>query len=103
MEIGLLGGEFFNNFIYRVDAAEGVIALLVNERIRGGLGEAEWRARFRRVRQPLDRLEAYLARKDVTRPGRRQELEAQRTRLHAALDALGREANRHDVPQAWRR
>ena len=103
MEIGLLGGTFFNNFVYRVDAAEGVIALTPNERIRGGLAADEWRQRFVRLREPLDQLEAYLASKEISRPGRRRELERRREQLRAALVDLEREANRHDVPQQWRR
>ena len=38
MEVGLLGGDFFNNFVYRVDAAASVITLVPNDRMRGGLG-----------------------------------------------------------------
>ena len=60
MQIGLLGGDFFNNFVYRVDAAESELWLAPNEKIRAGLGAEQWRDRFRRVREPLERLEAYL-------------------------------------------
>jgi aspartyl protease family protein len=36
MNVGLLGGSFFNNFKYSVDVAAGVITLAPNEGIRGG-------------------------------------------------------------------
>lgn len=103
MQIGLLGGTFFNNFVYRVDAAEGVIALVPNERIRGGLAAKEWRQRFAQIRVPLAQLEEYLESRDISRAGRRRKLEAHRKALRAALADLEREANRHEVPQAWRR
>ena len=39
LEFGLLGGAFFNNYVYRVDAARSVITLAPNQDMRGGLGE----------------------------------------------------------------
>jgi clan AA aspartic protease (TIGR02281 family) len=102
MEIGLLGGAFFNNFIYRVDAAAGVIELVPNQGMRGGQDEREWRARFRSLRESLAQLEAYLEAKDVTREGRREELERKRAELRARLEALELEAKHAGVPVAWR-
>ena len=109
MEIGLLGGTFFNNFVYRVDAAEGVIALSPNDGMRGGLDEDAWRERFRSLRDPLARLDEHLANWDASLEGtnpfaanERQNLEQRRTSLRAALEALEAQANQVGVPQAWR-
>lgn len=102
MEIGLLGGSFFNNFIYRVDAAESVIALEPNDGIRGGLDAEEWRRRFAEAREPIRRLEAYLEDREVTREGRRQELEQRLEELRRGLEELELAANRAGVPAAWR-
>jgi clan AA aspartic protease (TIGR02281 family) len=102
MDVGLLGGSFFNNFVYHVDAAAGVIELRPNEAIRGGAGADEWRERFRRVRSPLARLEAHLESTEATRLGRRAELEARRAELRRQLEELELAANRAGVPEAWR-
>ncbi|HEY5657353.1 MAG TPA: retroviral-like aspartic protease family protein [Myxococcota bacterium] len=102
MQVGLLGGTFFNNFVYQVDAAAGEILLVPNERIRGGLDEEGWRARFRSLRDPIERLDAYLASGEVVRQAERERLERNRAVLSAELEELERHANRLDVPQAWR-
>jgi clan AA aspartic protease (TIGR02281 family) len=102
MQVGLLGGSFFNNFVYRVDAAEGIITLQPNERVRGGLDSESWRERFRSVRDPLERLEAYLKDRDISRAGERRRLEQRRAELRDSLAMLEDEANRSDVPFAWR-
>lgn len=102
MHVGLLGGTFFNNFIYQVDAAANEILLMPNERLRGGLDEAAWRARFESLRDPIARLDAYLASGDVVRRSERERLERNRAALHAQLEELERHANRLEVPQAWR-
>jgi clan AA aspartic protease (TIGR02281 family) len=102
MEIGLLGGAFFNNYVYQVDAAAGVISLAPNTRVRGGLDQTQWRERFDAIREPLGRLEAYLAAGGFTSESRVRELEAHREKLRASLEELEREANRHSVPPGWR-
>jgi clan AA aspartic protease (TIGR02281 family) len=102
MEIGLLGGTFFNNYVYRVDAAASVITLSPNEQMRGGLDSAGWRARFQELRSPLARLEAYLVPENPIRKDERERLEQKRAELTALLDGLEAEANRQSVPQAWR-
>jgi clan AA aspartic protease (TIGR02281 family) len=109
MEIGLLGGTFFNNFVYRVDAAAGVIALSPNDQMRGGLAAEAWRERFRALRDPLARLEAHLATMEEdlanTNPFERKErekLEQRRTELRARLEALDEQANKAGVPHTWR-
>jgi clan AA aspartic protease (TIGR02281 family) len=101
MEVGLLGGTFFNNFVYEVDAAEGVITLRPNEGVRGGLPEEQWRERFRSARRELERLERYLGDQDEDAP-RRAELERNLRGLRDAWDALQREANEASVPRSWR-
>jgi clan AA aspartic protease (TIGR02281 family) len=102
MSVGLLGGTFFNNFVYRVDAAESVITLVPNDQIRGGLRERDWRQRFQSLRDPLARLEGHLERGVVQRRGELEILERRRAELRARLDELESEANRLDVPHAWR-
>lgn len=102
MSFGLLGGTFFNNFIYQVDAAAGAITLVPNEGVRAGLTEAQWRARFRSLRDPLEALEARLSSGVDRRPGRIAELETHREVLRAELRALEEEAHRAGVPQTWR-
>ena len=102
MDIGLLGGNFFNNFVYRVDAAESAITLVPNEQIRGGLRAKDWKERFRSLRNPLARLAAHLESGEVRRKGERAELERRRVALQMRLEELEMEANRLDVPQAWR-
>lgn len=103
MRIGLLGGTFFNNFVYRVDAAENVITLAPNEQIRGGLRADDWRERFLRARERLARLEAHLESGEVQRENERTLLEQRRAQMQAELEQLEDEANRLDVPYAWRR
>ncbi len=102
MDIGLLGGAFFNNFVYQVDAAAGVITLKPNAHVRGGMSPNQWRERFDRIREPLTRLEAYLEEGGFTGEGRVAELEAHREELRGALDQLEREANEAGVPRGWR-
>jgi clan AA aspartic protease (TIGR02281 family) len=101
MEIGLLGGSFFNNFVYQVDAAAGVITLRPNESVRGGLAEGQWRERFRDARSDLDRLAGYAADLDDDSP-QRPHVERNLRGLHEALEALEREANAAEVPRSWR-
>jgi clan AA aspartic protease (TIGR02281 family) len=103
MSIGLLGGTFFNNFVYRVDAAESEIRLVPNERIRGGLREQEWRTRFLQLREPLARVDSYLEEAVVLRKGERARLERRRSELANSLEELEQHANRLDVPYKWRR
>jgi clan AA aspartic protease (TIGR02281 family) len=101
MDVGLLGGTFFNNFVYQVDAAAGVITLRPNEGIRGGFSEEQWRDRFRSARAELARLERYVAGPDGS-GARRAELERNLLGLRDAFDALQREANEAGVPRSWR-
>jgi clan AA aspartic protease (TIGR02281 family) len=102
MEFGLLGGSFFNNFVYQVDAASNVITLVANERVRGGLTELQWRDRFRELRALLAELDQHLA-NPPARDGRVRELSKKRSELELVLRDLEREANSARVPQAWRR
>jgi clan AA aspartic protease (TIGR02281 family) len=102
LSIGLLGGSFFNNFVYGVDAAAGVITLSRNHAIRGGLAKDEWLARFRELREPLQRLERYLLEREISRKGRRAELEQNLADLHARMEDLEIQADRVQVPANWR-
>jgi hypothetical protein len=85
-----------------VDAAASVITLLPNEQMRGGLDSDGWRARFQQLRDPLARLEAYLAPGNPIQKDERARLEQKRAELTALLEGLEAEANRQRVPQAWR-
>lgn len=102
MDIGLLGGAFFNNFVYQVDAAAGVITLAPNSSVRAGVGRDAWLARFEAIRKPLAELEAYIDKGGFLDEGRLRELEAHREKLRASLAGLDDEANRNGVPRGWR-
>lgn len=102
MDVGLLGGAFFNHFVYGVDAAAGVLTLAPNDGMRSGLREDEWRARFRELEASLAELEAYLESGEVQRAGTRAALEAKRDELRARLQELDEEATRRQVPASWR-
>ena len=103
MRIGLLGGDFFNNFVYRVDAARSVVTLVPNPNIRGGLGPDQWRQRFETVTNPLRRLVVHLATNRDLRKAELASLAARKQELEEQLAELEREADRLDVPQKWRR
>lgn len=102
MEVGLLGGSFFNNFRYSVDAAAGVITLAPNDAIRGGAAEDQWRERFRNLRSSIEQLESYLASRLPTRDRERRELEGNLAAMKESLQDLEIEANHARVPQSWR-
>jgi clan AA aspartic protease (TIGR02281 family) len=103
MNIGLLGGAFFNHFTYAVDPAASVITLERNHAVVSGLGEEHWRRRFQELRASIAELEAYLDSHEGLHQARREELEQKRAELDAQLDALAVEANRDNIPIAWRR
>jgi len=102
MDVGLLGGTFFNNFTFQVDPAAHVITAVRNDRVRSGLSEQQWRQRFGAARARLSELDRYLADNHFTRESRVEELETHRIELLHQLEKLEDEANRSDVPQAWR-
>ena len=102
MPIGLLGGSFFNNFTFQIDPAAGVITLLRNDRVRSGISEREWRARFARIHGKIETLERYIEDNHFTRESRREELEGRMLALRQRLQDLEAEADRAEVPQAWR-
>ena len=102
MDVGLLGGTFFNNFVYEVDSAAQVMRLRPNDRVRAGYSESQWRRRFTELRLQVARLEAYLERDSLLRGERREELEEGLALARSALDTLQREANTAGVPRAWR-
>ncbi len=102
MKVGLLGGSFFNNFRYSVDAAAGVITLTPNDAVRGGAAADQWHERFRSLRSSIDRLEAYLGSRNITRDRRRRELGGNLVAMKDSLQDLEIEANRARVPQSWR-
>lgn len=102
MRFGLLGGAFFNNFVYQVDAAAAVITLVPNDSVRGGLTHAQWRARFARVREPLSALDERLDTALRMPAGRIARLEERRRALRQRLAELEEIADRALVPQGWR-
>ncbi len=102
MEVGLLGGAFFNNFTFQIDPAANVISATLNDRVRAGRSETQWRHQFRRVRGDLARLERYMDENHFTRESRIAGLEEKRAKLEGEIEALEEEADRAEVPQAWR-
>jgi clan AA aspartic protease (TIGR02281 family) len=104
MNIGLLGGAFFNQFTYGVDPAANVITLKRNHAaVEPSLSEGHWRSRFQKIRGSLEQLDAFLRAREGLNETRREELEQKRVELQAHLDTLEREANRDHVPRSWRR
>jgi len=102
MDVGLLGGSFFNNFTFQIDPAANLITLIRNDRIRSGLSETDWRGRFRELGSKLRTLELYIERNHFARDSRREELEERLEALRGHMERLETEADRADVPQAWR-
>ncbi len=102
MEVGLLGGAFFNNFTFQIDPAANLIAVVLNDRVRAGRSETQWRQQFQRARGDLARLERYIEENHFTRESRVAGLEQKRAELEGELRDLEEEADRARVPQAWR-
>ena len=102
MEVGLLGGAFFNNFTFQIDPAAHQIAVVLNDRVRAGRSETQWRQQFQRARADLVQLERYIEENHFTRESRVAGLEEKRAELQDKLQALEEEADRALVPQAWR-
>jgi clan AA aspartic protease (TIGR02281 family) len=102
MEVGLLGGAFFNNFTFQIDPAAQQIAVVLNDRVRAGRSESQWRQQFQRVRGDLAQLARYIEENHFARESRVAELEEKRAELEDRLQALEEEADRALVPQAWR-
>ena len=102
LDFGLLGGSFFNNYVYRVDAARAVLTLAPNAQMRGGLDEVQWRERFRTFTDPLLRLEAYLRDHPYLEEHERSLLATRERELRAGLSDLERHADELGVPQIWR-
>jgi len=103
MNIGLLGGAFFNQFTYGVDPAASVITLERNHAaIVPNQSEDYWRQRFGKIRGSLEQLDSYLRNREGLKEARREELDQKRVELEARLDVLEREANRDHVPRKWR-
>ena len=91
MDVGLLGGAFFNNFTFQIDPAANVIAVVLNDRVRAGRSETQWRQQFQRVRGDLARLERYIDENHFTRASRVAGLEEKRAELEDELaDPRGR-------------
>jgi aspartyl protease family protein len=102
MSVGLLGGSFFNNYKYSVDAAASTITLEPNDGVRGGAAADQWRERFQTLQELIDRLETYLAEHPITRANQRREREGNLAALKEDMRNLDLEANRARVPKAWR-
>jgi len=102
MQIGLLGGTFFNNFTFQIDPAAQLISLRPNDRVRSGVSETQWRSRFAELNRKIGTLEAYIADNQFFRESRREELAQRLAALEGSLEELDLEADRARVPQAWR-
>ncbi|MCP5056805.1 MAG: DUF4124 domain-containing protein [bacterium] len=102
MQIGLLGGTFFNNFTFQIDPGAQVISLRPNDRVRGGVSETQWRGRFAELNGKIETLEAYIADNHFFRESRREELAQRLAALEDSLEELDVAADRAGVPQGWR-
>jgi clan AA aspartic protease (TIGR02281 family) len=102
MQVGLLGGSFFNNFTFQVDPAAQMITLVPNPGVRSGIPERDWRKRFAETHSRIDELDRYLANNVFSRESRRRQFAQKREALQDRLAALEEEADLAGVPQAWR-
>jgi clan AA aspartic protease (TIGR02281 family) len=102
MDVGLLGGSFFNNFRFEIDPGANVITLHPNENVRAGANPGEWRQRFRELRRDLAALDRHLANGVLVDEARAADLARRRAKIAAELEALDEEANRAGVPETWR-
>jgi clan AA aspartic protease (TIGR02281 family) len=106
--IGLLGLSFFNRFTYQIDAAAGLLTLTDNDLadsggILGGRSEGQWRGEFMGLRVRLEELEAH---RTATPPGHGRQLDRldqEHAALERQIELLDAEADRAQVPDAWRR
>ena len=102
MDVGLLGGTFFNNFTFQIDPAAQLITLVPNPHVRGGIAEKQWRRRFAQAHGRLRALSEYIDGNVFTDDGRVRELEEKRADFRRVIADLEAEADRAGVPQAWR-
>ena len=102
LPVGLLGSSFFNHFTLQIDPAARMLTLVANSDMRGGASEAQWRERFRGLQERLARVTRTLEDGKLTSATRTRELEASRHGLDEELERLEAEADRADVPRAWR-
>lgn len=102
MQVGLLGGTFFNNFTFQIDPGSQVITLTPNDAVRSGVSEVEWRRRFAELHDKIETLEAYIGDNHFFRESRRRELQDRLAALQTSLEELDAAAERAEVPQAWR-
>jgi len=102
LPVGLLGTSFFNHFTLQIDPAARMLTLIPNPGMHGGASQTQWSERFRSLHERQRRLETFLADGTLTDESRARELEGRREEIVAELDALEREADRAEVPAAWR-
>jgi septal ring factor EnvC (AmiA/AmiB activator) len=79
-----------------------MLTLIPNPDMHGGASEAQWSERFRALHERQRRLEAFLAEGTLTDESRARELEGRSEELSSEIDALEQEADRAEVPAAWR-
>lgn len=107
MPVGLLGLSFFNRFRYQIDPQQGVItlepnALEENGWLRGGRSEAEWRMQFRQLQTRRARVEARMDRLTPAHSRILEHLDEELDRIDGQIRDLEIEADRAQVPHAWR-
>ncbi|MDJ0788178.1 MAG: TIGR02281 family clan AA aspartic protease [Myxococcota bacterium] len=102
LQVGLLGGTFFNNFTFQIDPTHDAIRLVPNDGVRSGVTEKQWRQRFENLRSRKERLDRYLDENQLTDRSRVAELEQRQRDLAVEIERLEDEANAAGVPQAWR-
>ena len=102
LPVGLLGTSFLNHFTLQIDPAAHVLTLVPNPEMHGGASRSAWSERFRSLHERQRRIESFLADGALTDAARARELEGKRDAIAAELEALEREADRAEVPPAWR-
>lgn len=102
MQVGLLGLSFFDRFTYHVDRDRGLLTLVEKASQDGPGHPAQWQRRFWQLRSQIASVEARMERSTPAHSRRLRDLEGQRETLLAELRELDIEADRAQVPHAWR-
>jgi predicted aspartyl protease len=111
MTSGLLGMPFFNHFQVQIDPAKGELTLTeINldevEGVYGGMGEGEWKQRFRQLHERLANIRK--ARESVPEEAETiaqnyfDRLDQAEAKTQAELDDLEDRAQAAGVPSNWR-
>jgi len=107
LSVGLLGLSFFNHFTYEIDAAQGLVrlrpnALVEQGLIRGGRGEAQWRAEFANLDGRRRAVEEARDASPSSHGRERARLLSLLADLERDFEVLSAEADQARVPETWR-